>query len=198
MSNSVLAWIEHYEYAGIFLALGLGLIGLPVPDEVLLTFSGYLVFKGDIHFSLALLSAFLGAMSGISFSYLLGCKLGLPFLEKFGPKVGITEEKITKTQSYFQRYGSVMILFGYFVPGIRHVSAYLAGFSAMRFKKFAVYAYSGGIIWSFTFILVGKVLGPDWRIVEQYFHHLGKYVLLAVVAVGLLAWTFYKAMLKRT
>lgn len=180
------------------MALALGLIGLPVPDEVLLTFSGYLVFKGDIHFSLALLSAFLGAMSGISFSYLLGCKLGLPFLEKFGPKVGITEEKITKTQSYFQRYGSVMILFGYFVPGIRHVSAYLAGFSAMRFKKFAVYAYSGGIIWSFTFILVGKMLGPDWRIVEQYFHHLGKYVLLAVVAVGLLAWTFYKAMLKRT
>ncbi|SCC13464.1 membrane protein DedA, SNARE-associated domain [Fictibacillus enclensis] len=198
MSNSVLAWMEHYEYAGIFLALALGLIGLPVPDEVLLTFSGYLVFKGDIHFSLALLSAFLGAMSGISFSYLLGCKLGLPFLEKFGPKVGITEEKITKTQSYFQRYGSVMILFGYFVPGIRHVSAYLAGFSAMGFKKFAVYAYSGGIIWSFTFILVGKMLGPDWRIVEQYFHHLGKYVLLAVVAVGLLAWTFYKALLKRT
>ncbi|RXZ02063.1 DedA family protein [Fictibacillus sp. S7] len=198
MSNSVLAWMEHYEYAGIFLALALGLIGLPVPDEVLLTFSGYLVFKGDIRFSLALLSAFLGAMSGISFSYLLGCKLGLPFLEKFGPKVGITEEKITKTQSYFQRYGSVMILFGYFVPGIRHVSAYLAGFSAMGFKKFAVYAYSGGIIWSFTFILVGKMLGPDWRIVEQYFHHLGKYVLLAVVAVGLLAWTFYKALLKRT
>jgi membrane protein DedA with SNARE-associated domain len=91
-----------------------------------------------------------------------------------------------------------MILFGYFVPGIRHVSAYLAGFSAMRFKKFAVYAYSGGIIWSFTFILVGKMLGPDWRIVEQYFHHLGKYVLLAVVAVGLLVWTFYEAMLKRT
>lgn len=192
MSKDILHFIIHYEYIGIFLALAFGLIGLPVPDEILLTFSGYLVYKGHTEFALTLLSAFLGAMSGISISYFLGYKLGLPFLRKFGPKVGISENKIVKTQGYFQKYGNIMILVGYFIPGIRHISAYIAGISAMKFKRFALYAYSGGLIWSLTFILLGKALGKKWRVVEQYFQHLGLYAVLALIAVILIVWLIFK------
>ncbi|WP_062232973.1 DedA family protein [Fictibacillus sp. FJAT-27399] len=197
MSKTILDFIIHYEYVGIFLALAFGLIGLPVPDEILLTFTGYLVYEGKTGFALTLLSAFLGAMSGISVSYFLGYKLGLPFLKTFGPKIGITEEKIEKTQWHFQKYGKLMIIIGYFIPGIRHISAYIAGISAMKFKRFALYAYSGGLVWSFTFIMLGKELGRKWRVVEQYFHNLGFYAILTAVAAVLLIWLIYKVKMKR-
>lgn len=189
--------IIHYEYVGIFLALAFGLIGLPVPDEILLTFTGYLVYLGKTGFTLTLMSAFLGAMSGISVSYFLGCKLGLPFLERFGPRVGITEQKIEKSQLYFQKYGNLMIIIGYFIPGIRHISAYLAGIAAMNFKRFALYAYSGGLVWSFTFIMLGKGLGRKWRVVEQYFQNLGLYAVVTAGGVVLLVWLFYKIKMRR-
>ncbi|MGG1574613.1 DedA family protein [Fictibacillus sp. NRS-1165] len=197
MSKAILDFIIHYEYAGIFLALAFGLIGLPVPDEILLTFTGYLVYLGKTGFVLTLMSAFLGAMSGISVSYFLGYKLGLPFLKRIGPKIGITEKKIEKTRWYFQKYGNLMIIIGYFIPGIRHISAYLAGISAMNIKRFALYAYSGGFIWSITFIMLGKGLGRKWRVVEQYFHNLGLYAILTAGAVVLLIWLIYKMKIRR-
>jgi membrane protein DedA with SNARE-associated domain len=54
------AWITHYGYVAIFLLLMFGIVGLPVPDEALLTFVGYLSFKGDLQLVASLLTAFLG------------------------------------------------------------------------------------------------------------------------------------------
>ncbi|MET0515741.1 MAG: DedA family protein, partial [Nitrospiraceae bacterium] len=65
-------WITRYGYAGIFLLLMLGIFGLPVPDEALLTFVGYLSFKGELALLPSLASAFLGSATGISLSYGIG------------------------------------------------------------------------------------------------------------------------------
>lgn len=72
-------FIIHFGYAGIFLALALGIVGLPIPDEILLTYIGYNVFQGSLHFLLSLLSACAGASISITVSYFIGNKLGLPF-----------------------------------------------------------------------------------------------------------------------
>lgn len=39
----VLYWFAHHEYLGIFSLLTLGIVGIPVPNETLLVFAGYLV-----------------------------------------------------------------------------------------------------------------------------------------------------------
>jgi membrane protein DedA with SNARE-associated domain len=62
------AWITHYGYVAIFLLLMFGIVGLPVPDEALLTFVGYLSFKGDLQLVASLLTAFLGTACGITVS----------------------------------------------------------------------------------------------------------------------------------
>src|SRR5580765_4113420 len=43
-------WIGQYGYFGIFSFLVLGIVGLPIPDEFLLFFSGYFVFKNVLGF----------------------------------------------------------------------------------------------------------------------------------------------------
>ena len=76
--DNVLQWIATYGYAGIFFLLILGIVGLPVPDETLMTYTGFLVYKGTLNFAPALAAAYFGSVAGITISYWLGRKLGLP------------------------------------------------------------------------------------------------------------------------
>lgn len=175
--------LEHYGYFGIIIALLGGIIGLPIPDEVLLTYVGYNVFQEKMAYLPSLFSAFIGAFGGISLSYFFGIKLGLPFLQRFGPKFHITNVRINKTKALFAKFGPTLLFIGYFIPGIRHVTAYLAGINSYSFKKFAIYAYSGAIVWCFTFITLGKLLGEKWRFFAFY---LMKNRILIIPAVMLL------------
>lgn len=168
-----------------------GIIALPLPDEMLMTFVGYNVYLGKMSYSLSIASSFLGAITGITVSYLLGVKMGLPFLKKFGPKVHITQAKIECTQRLFDKYGNMIILIGYFIPGVRHITAYLAGISKIGFRRFGLFAYSGAFIWSFTFITLGKELGEQWLLMKGILHQFGFYiaitflVFIAVLMIGM-------------
>src|SRR5689334_25250078 len=102
MEQQVLAWITQYGYLAIFLLLVLGIVGLPVPDETLLTFTGYLVFKGHLSLPLAYSTALAGSISGITISYWLGRTFGLALIHRYGRYIRITEAHIQKTHSWFE------------------------------------------------------------------------------------------------
>ena len=118
VENHVAYLLEHYGVLGRIFALIGGIVGLPIPDEVLLTYIGYSVFQGELSYLISIVSAFVGATGGISLSYFIGYKFGLPLLEKFGPKLHITQQKINKTKKLFKKFGPYLLLFGYFIPGV--------------------------------------------------------------------------------
>jgi membrane protein DedA with SNARE-associated domain len=133
MEQQVLAWIAQYGYLAIFSLLVLGIVGLPVPDETLLTFTGYLVFQGHLSLPLAFLSALAGSASGITFSYLLGRYFGLTLIHRYGKYLRITEAHVEKAHAWFRRAGHWSLTFGYFIPGVRHLTAYAAGMSELEY-----------------------------------------------------------------
>ncbi|MED4206712.1 DedA family protein [Neobacillus mesonae] len=184
--------IGHYGYFGIFIALIGGIVGLPIPDEVLLTYVGYNVYQGNMNYLLAILSAFFGAFGGITLSYILGVKLGLPFLRKFGPKFHITEERVERTRKLFAKYGPFLLLIGYFIPGVRHIVAYLSGINGYKYKKFALFAYAGAFIWCFTFITLGRTLGENWMHVGDYLSRYSIYVIMLFAVTCLLYFTYWR------
>src|SRR5437868_14090790 len=92
--DSLIEWISHYGYAGLFMLLVLGVVGLPIPDETLLVFSGYLISKGRFDPAIAFLTAFGGAVSGISISYLLGRTVGHGVVERYGKYIHLTPERV--------------------------------------------------------------------------------------------------------
>ncbi|MFJ8263802.1 DedA family protein [Rummeliibacillus sp. NPDC094406] len=185
--------IEHYGYFGIIIVLIGGIIGLPIPDEVLLTYVGYNVFQGKLSYIISLTSAFIGAAGGISLSYFVGYKFGLPLLKKFGPKFHITEDKIDKTGALFNKIGPVLLLIGYFIPGVRHLTAYIAAIDKYPFKKFVGYAYTGALLWSITFITLGKILGEEWHKIGFYLSKYHVYPLLVIVLiVTIIVYLFLK------
>lgn len=177
----------HYQYLGLFLGLAGGIIGLPIPDEVLLTFVGYNITLNHMDFTTSLLTAYSGAIFGITLSYLLGMILGLPFLHKYGSYIGINEKRITYVHDLFDKWGGLLLFFGYFIPGVRSVTAFIAAVSGMNWAKFALFAYAGAIVWCTTFILLGEHVGNEWYRVEALFQHYRNMVLLVLLTM-ILIW----------
>ncbi len=189
------AWLSTYGYAALFGGLVFGIVGLPIPDETLLTLSGYLVFKGKFGFLPTFLTAFSGSITGISLSYVVGRVGGYRFLHRYGPRFRITEEKILKVEDWYEHVGKWMLAVGYFIPGLRHLMALVAGSSKMRYPVFAGFAYSGGIVWSLTFITLGYYLGESWGEVRN--HRLLLAVVAAVLIVLILVFWSVRTKLQR-
>lgn len=103
MAQHVQSLIEHYGYFGIIVILIGGIVGLPLPDEVFLTYVGYSVYRESLEHIPALVSALIGAMGGITLSYYIGHRFGLPLLQKYGPKFHITEQKIDFTKKCLRK-----------------------------------------------------------------------------------------------
>jgi membrane protein DedA with SNARE-associated domain len=195
--DNVLHWITVYGYAGIFCLLVLGIVGLPVPDETLMTFVGYLVYKGQMQFAPAFTAAFLGSICGITISYLLGRKLGLPLVHRYGKYLHFGQAELDRVHNWFHRIGRWTLTFGYFVPGVRHFTAYVAGTAYMPYPEFAAFGYSGGLLWCLTFVSLGYFFGDRWERILQRMH---QNILFAVIVAGSVALSYFifRKLMKRT
>jgi membrane protein DedA with SNARE-associated domain len=187
-SAEILNWITRYGYIGILVLLMIGIVGFAIPDEVVLTCAGFLVSKGYLAPEPTVASAFIGSMCGISLSYLFGRVLGLPIIHKYGHLAHITPESIDRMNIWYQRFGKWLLLFGYFIAGVRHLTAFTAGTTRLRLPVFALFAYTGAFLWSVTFISFGYFLGDHWTIVSK---HLNAEIWLAAAVIAGLAILFF-------
>ena len=185
--ETVYQLIAQYGHLAIFCLLVLGIVGLPVPDETLLTFSGYLVFKGHFGFLPTVASAYAGSICGITISYIIGRTGGLYVIHKYGPRFHLTKARLDHAHRWFERVGRWGLFFGYFMPGIRHFTAVLAGASGLETPVFALFAYSGGIFWVITFVSLGYFLGDQWSHMSEEV----QYVLIALTILAVAAAVVY-------
>ena len=181
-------WISHYGYIAIFTLLMLGIVGVPIPDETLLTLVGYLVLNGELQFVPAVASAFAGSVCGISFSYLIGVYGGGFIVRKYGLMLGITDTRRERIHRWFDHAGKWSLVLGYFVPGVRHIIAIIAGTSGLRWPLFMLFAYSGAFIWSAGFITAGYFIGKKWRQLSGTVHEYVLIVIIAAAIVGICWW----------
>lgn len=151
--------VFQYGYLILYASLALGILGLPVPDEVLLTFVGYVATEGLLSYPTSILVGFAGAMTGMSLSYYIGKKLGRPLLWNKGRLFKLTPKRLAKVEDWFHRFGLWTVSFGYFIPGFRHIPCYLSGISAVQFRKYIRFAGIGAMVWCIFFISIGYLLG---------------------------------------
>ena len=186
--HSVLAWVTQYGYLALFGLLTLGIVGLPVPDETLLVFSGYLISRGRFNPFLAFTGSFLGSVCGISLSYVIGRSLGRRAVIRYGTHFGVTAARLDRTHAWFEKAGEWLLAFGYFIPGVRHFTALVAGTSDVNFRIFAIFAWSGAAVWVASFLTLGYFVGEKWEQAVGFVEH---YTLVAVVLAATVAVGFY-------
>jgi len=186
--HALLLTIIGYSYIGIFIALALGIIGLPIPDETLIAFTGFLSFRGKLSFFLTFLAAFLGASSGITISYFLG-KYGSGYISKKYPqKFTAYSSRLKEVEEIYIKYGEFALLMGYFIPGFRHFTAIFAGISHFPFWRFIMFAYTGAFLWTATFLTFGFIIGSEWYLASYYSN---RYFIPVIILLALTLSLFF-------
>jgi membrane protein DedA with SNARE-associated domain len=186
--ESLFSWLSHYGYTGLFALLLLGIVGLPIPDEALLVFSGYLISTGRLDPVWTFITAFAGAACGISVSYWLGITLGHTAVERYGPYIHLTQERLERVHRWFRRVGNWLLSIGYFIPGVRHFTAIVAGMSGLEFPTFAIFAYGGAAVWVALFLTLGYVVGEQWPALVDVIQRFTWDFVIAVTILLPLGW----------
>ena len=190
--DRIFDWLAHYGYGGLFVLLVLGIVGLPIPDETLLVVCGYLIFRGRMHPVGTYLAAVAGSWCGISLSYSIGRTAGTAFVHRFGRFFHLTEDRLETVHRWFARIGHWALFVGYFIAGVRHFTAIVAGMSKLEFRSFAAYAWSGGAVWAAVFIVLGYflgyVFGDRWRAIAELIHRDIVYASVVLILAGVGVW----------
>jgi len=186
--ESLLEWISQYGYSGLFALLVLGIVGLPIPDETLLVFSGYLISQGRWNPLLAFATAFAGSVCGISISYVLGRTVGHAAIGRYGKLIHLTPARIELVHQWFRKFGNWLLTVGYFIPAVRHFTALVAGMSGLEFRVFAPFAYAGAAIWVTFFLSLGYWFGENWHSIVLLTHRYTLWAVLLLCAVGAAVW----------
>jgi membrane protein DedA with SNARE-associated domain/membrane-associated phospholipid phosphatase len=169
-----------YLLVGVMAYLETGaFVGLVAPGETTVIVGGLVAGQGQISLVLLIALVWTCAVAGDLTSYVLGRRLGRGFLERHGPRVKITEERLAHVEAFFARHGGVTILIGRFLGLVRALAPFLAGASRMPLRTFLPYDVLGAGAWSATFCVLGYAF---WR----SFHQLTTYVSRGLLGFGTL------------
>ncbi|HHW36215.1 MAG TPA: phosphatase PAP2 family protein [Bacillales bacterium] len=186
--DNITSYIDQYGYMVLFVALLLELIAFPFPGEVLMSYTGFLVFQGRLNWILSIIIAGIGSCTGMTISYWIGYKLGQPFFEKYGSRFHMGPERIEKFSHWYSKYGIKLLLIAYFIPGIRHITGYFSGTTRLPFRIYAIFAYIGAFLWVTVFISLGKLLGPQW---ETFHNSIKQYLIIGGIAAAIIFIVIY-------
>ncbi|GAA09903.1 membrane protein [Acetobacter senegalensis] len=135
-------------------------MGIPVPAEAcIITASLYCLKTHHLAIEGVALAAILGAVIGDNFGYLIGRKVGLPLLRKYGTRIGLTEERLILGQYLFHHHGSAIVFIGRFISLLRVFVAILAGACEMAWPRFMLFNALGGACWAGGYALGTYALG---------------------------------------
>jgi membrane protein DedA with SNARE-associated domain len=186
LSHFIISVISHSGYLGIVLLMGIESACIPLPSEVIMPFSGYLVSAGRFRLTLVALAGAFGCNVGSLVAYYVGSLGGRPLVEKYGRYVLITRHDLEMADRFFARYGDWAVFLARLLPVIRTFIAFPAGVARMNFFRFNIYTFLGSFPWCWVLAFVGLKLGERWPTLRTYFQRFD--ALIGVVLVFAAAW----------
>lgn len=184
-------------YGGVFVLMLLESCGIPVPSEIIMPFSGFLVATGQLNFWIVSLMGALGNLAGSLLAYFVGLKGGRPLIERYGKYIFISKHDLDKADIWFNKYGDLTVFLGRLLPVIRTYISFPAGIAKMNLKKFCFYTFLGALPWSILFTWLGVKLQNHWTLIRDRLHNFDiAIVVLIILVIGLYIWRHLK--LRRT
>lgn len=185
LAGFIIGTISRLGYGGVVLLMAIESACIPLPSEIIMPFSGYLVSTGEMNLWLVGLAGAVGCVLGSIVAYYAGAWGGRPFIEKYGKYILISHHDLDLADRWFQRHGDITIFVGRLLPVIRTFIAFPAGVARMNLWRFNLYTFVGSYIWSVALAWIGMKLGEHWNTLGVYFHRfdaaIGVILLIAVV-----------------
>jgi len=189
-ASTLIELVHHYGYPALFFCLWLGIVGMPIPDEVIVMTGGFVTTLGLLKPIPSFLITYAGVASGLSIGYFLGRWIGAPILDKVIKRKN--NKYLLKSQLLIRKYGSLSLFISYFFPVVRHIIPYLVGINKMPFRKYAAISYSTGFLWTLVLFLIGRFFGNYIEEIGVVLHQYGIYVAIIIIVVCLIGYFFRK------
>lgn len=185
----VIGVISRLQYAGIALLMAVESACVPIPSEIIMPFSGYLVSTGELRLWLVALAGAIGCVVGSWLAYAVGAWGGRPLVERYGKYVLISHRDLDLADRWFQRHGDITIFVGRLLPVVRTFIAFPAGVARMPLWRFTAYTFLGSLIWCWGLAWVGLKLGQHWNTLGVYFHRFDALIgVLILLGLALYVW----------
>lgn len=143
---------------------------IPLPSEIIMPFSGYLVYLGKLDIWLVSLAGAFGCVVGSCAAYFVGMYGGRPFIEKYGKYIFISHKDLDLADRWFLKYENFAIFFSRLLPIVRTFISLPAGIARVNFPRFVIYTFVGSLPWCYALALFGYKLGENWKSLKYYFH----------------------------
>ena len=183
--------LTEHVYVILFVSLILEFAALPLPGETMMVLAGVMAYNNHGSYIGMIIASALGTVIGMQFSYEIGRRLGTKAVDKYGMYIGLTPYRMTKAAEFFNKFGNIVIVIAYFLPGVRHILGYFSGISRIDAKKFHIYSTIGGVFWVVVFITLGYVLGPSAPHAFKLLHKYGTMLFILAIA-ALFIYLIYK------
>ena len=199
MLTFIINWISgilaDFSYAGVFFLMTVDSLNIPIPSEVVLAFTGFLVGRGEMNMHLSVLVAGLGGLFGSLVSYAIAYLGGRPLIERYGKYLLIHRRDVDGAEKWLERHGELIFFFGRFIPVIRTFISLPAGILRARLVPFALYTFFGTVVWSYIFIALGTYFGERWSIIEPITARF-QWVVIGMLAMAVV-WYLHRHVKKR-
>jgi membrane protein DedA with SNARE-associated domain len=186
----VILFISGLGYPGIFLLMILESALIPIPSEIIMPFSGFLVSNGTFDPISVVLAGTFGNLVGSILTYYLGIKAGRAFILKYGKYILFKKSHLEFTEELFEKYGDKISFFCRLLPAVRTYISLPCGVGKANFVKFSIYTFLGSLIWNSMLTYVGILFGNNWKNIDKYAIYLD--IVAACVIVGFVIWFVVK------
>ena len=181
VSTFIIATIASFGYGGVILMMAIESACIPLPSEIIMPFSGYLVHTGRFDLQLVAVAGAVGCLLGSYVAYYLGASGGRRLLLRYGRWVLIAPHEIELADWFFDRWGGPAVFFSRLLPVVRTFIAFPAGVSRMRIIPFSLYTLAGSYLWCLVLAYAGMKLGQHWEALAPYFHQFDAVIGLGIV-----------------
>lgn len=150
--QEALAWIEPavvtYGVWALLVVLYFESFGVPLPGESALVAAALLATRGDLEIGHVFLAAWAGAVLGDSTGYLIGRFGGRPLLIRFGSRVRLTPERLSRLEETVKTKGFFLVLTARFIVVLRQLNGLIAGSAGMPWPRFLAANGLGAMLWA--------------------------------------------------
>ncbi len=193
LSAFIVATISALGYSGIVLLMAIESACIPLPSEIIMPFSGYLVSIGRFNLWAVGVAGAFGCVVGSLVAYWVGMYGGRPLIEKYGRYVLISRHDLDLADRWFARYGEAIIFTSRLLPVIRTFIAFPAGVARMNLTRFVLYTFAGSLPWCLGLAYVGQKLGEQWNkdeTLKTLFHRFD--FIIGIVGALVIAWWVWR------
>lgn len=186
LAGFIISGISTLGYFGVAMMMAIESACIPLPSEIIMPFSGYLVSRGQFTLIGITLAGSIGSVAGSVAAYWIGIWVGREFLEKYGKYILITRHDLNIADRFFNKYGEAAVFFSRMLPVVRTFISLPAGIAKMNFYKFVTYTFAGSLPWCFLLGYAGKKTGDNWEILGAYFHKFD--IVIGIIIVLSIIW----------